>query len=681
MTKLTDEAIELINLIDRCDAVYYDEDKQLIPDDEYDLKKRRLLQLTEKFKGEIPTLSRVGPPFSKDKHRLIVSHGNMMVGSLNDAMNPSEFVAWWPGVPVVASLKVDGLTLVATYDDGRLITAATRGNGEEGEDVTANAVKVAYLPTMLPIPWSGRVRGEVYLPVSTLKAINAELAEEEEDEFANPRNAASGILRSDDGQFADRLEFVAHGYLRDRELIVGHTEIGTFNFLGNTLGLKTPGPALLATLDEALGYHAEITKSRAGLDFWIDGVVFTVNNTTKARAMGVSNKRPKGSIAFKFKAERATTTLASVEWTVKHSGKLTPRGDLLAVKIGGSTVRSVSLFNIEEIRRLGVQIGDEVILQKAGDIIPNLVGVAAEAPGERRKIIEAPNTCPACERPVNQLTTTSGKLTVDIYCINSKCPARVVGLIERFTRSLEIKWIGKELRKALAYEKLVQSPADLYRLSFADLADLKVNGKRLGNSKANSVLREIEAKQNLTIDQFLGSIGIKHLGKRRVEIMRSNWDNSAAEGGLTGGDLDTLHWWLNILPAAANNNALDLFGSATGTPGMIKTIAKEIYEKITLIEALEKVITIIPPVRLSIEPKTNGPLTGRVICLTGKFDQPKAHYHGLIEQKGGTAAKDFGNSVTDLVSADTGKLSSKLKAAKAKGVNVMSVDELENLLT
>ncbi len=668
---LSPEAIRLINLIDRADAVYYDGNSQVMPDDKYDDAKRRLRSMVPE---NHPTLVRVGAPISKDSLRSTIRHARL-IGSLNDAMTPDEFRAWWPDCPTIASLKMDGLTLEVTYVDGQLRSAATRGNGAEGDDVTANAVQVEGLPMTLPIPWSGRVRGEIYLKVSVLKAINQELIEEEEDEFANPRNAASGILRSDDGKYADRLSFTAHNAYSESKAFA--TQSYMFKFLGG-LGFDTPVPCLISDIEEAVTHHAMISDGRAKLDFWIDGVVFTIDNNTVGDALGISNSRPKASIAFKFKAERVDTTLTGVEWTVKHSGKLTPRADLAPIKIAGTVVKSASLFNIEEVNRLAIAIGDLVTLQKAGDIIPQIVGVKELS--SDRKLITVPTTCPICQSPVSRIPSVSGKaFSVDSYCTSPVCPARVMGLIERYVRSLEIKWLGKELIKALCLGGLVKTPADLYRLKDCTLADFKVNGKRVGVSKAESILAEIEAKRNLTVAQLLGSIGIPHLGKRRVEIMQKKWSIAMpAEFNY----LDGANWWVNDLPMAVSGNGLlETYGKATGTPGMIKSIGKAIDARTDLLNDMFRVVEIVStPIAAKAEAKTTGTCVGRTFCLTGKFSNPKTYYHELIALQGGSFEKDFCSKVTDVVSADTSKLTGKLKQAKERGLTVLNEEELTKLI-
>lgn len=684
--KEQEEIIELENFIDRCDAVYYKDNGQVVDDATYDRKKKRLRELAP----HSPSVTRVGPPYSDDEHRLTIKH-DRVIGSLNDAMTPDEFVAWWPKKPCVASLKVDGLTLEVKYLRGRLVTAATRGNGTEGEDVKANASQAWGLPLRLTTNWSGNVRGEIYLPTAKLAEINAELAADEEEPFVNPRNAASGILRSDDGQFADRLQFLAHDVAPAQGEFDTQEEM--FDFLAQNFA--TPMPMVVRTMESALAHHLSVGKMRKSLAYWIDGVVFTVNDNAAGRKMGVSNKRPKASIAFKFPAERATTTLTGVEWTVKHSGKLTPRGDLKPVQIAGTTVKSVSLFNIEEIRRLDIAIGDDVVLQKAGDIIPNVVGLSS--PGQHREMIGVPGSCPVCGKTVGRVSTTGGKLSVDSYCLNDACPARVSGLIERYVRSLEIKGFGKELVNALCVSGGVKTPANLYRLSEADLTDFKVNGKRLGASKAKTLLAEINAKRELTVAQLLGSLGIKHLGKRRVQIMQANWEknlDSLPDGyDAKPDELYDLNWWVNELARTASGAThstssasllLECFGKATGAPGMIRAIAQGIDEKMGIIVNLTDTggvrILFKKKDQTPASAKTEGPLTGRVFCLTGKFSKPKGDYHQAINALGGDHSDEFRSNVTDVVSADTGKLTGKLKKAKDAGINILDEDGLTALL-
>ena len=676
-----DRLTNLRNLIDRADQCYYNENgRGGISDVAYDTLKRDLRDLNpndERF-------SRVGAPVSKDGHRKIVKHARL-IGSLNDAMTEAEFHAWWPG-PCEGSLKMDGLTLENTIVDGVLVTSVTRGDGSEGEDVTANAVQMQGLPRQLAAKFTGQVRGEVYLRVSDLEAINKTLIEEGEEPYENVRNAASGIIRSDDGRFADRLMFAAHGINDPSGGLCIDRHFRAYNAL-KLLGFAVVETCYCETVYEAVAYYKAVEQRRPALDFWIDGVVFLMNDLGAFAAAGVVNKRPKGGIAFKFPPEEAVTELKDVVLTVGHTGKIIPTAVLEPVRIGGTTVSSALLNNWEEIRRLGVVFHDKVVVVKAGDIIPKIIRVAeqylAGAANDCRSFeISQPRECPVCKGAVGKNVNTDGSQTADLYCQNPECSAKSTGKIARWVKSLDIKGLGDEVLDALTAGP-VKTIADLYMLRLLktqtgwDLADMPINDKRLGNRRAASILAEIEKTRALTIDQFLGSLGIKHLGKRRVELIREAWRKLHKE--LFFGDLskllDSPEGWCSHRIGSSVGILVEN-SDLLGIPGIAVEIQNDLYAKRPLIDELLKHISI-----KSQTPKpavTSGPLVGKVFAFTGF--RPDDDLAAKVTAAGGTIAEDLSKTCTHLVQADASKESSKTKKAKGWGLAVIGKDQLLALL-
>lgn len=689
----------LQNQIDRADQCYYNENgRGGITDQAYDTMKHELRALAPNDER----VSRVGAPISKDNHRKIVKHARL-IGSLKDAMTEAEFVAWWPG-PSMGSLKIDGLTVENNYVDGTLTTSVTRGDGTEGEDVTANAIQMTGLPRLLPAKFTGQVRGEAYMKVSDLEAVNAKLAMEGGEPYENVRNAASGIIRSTDGRFADFLCFVAHGIEDPSGGLCIDRHFRAYNAL-KLLGFEVVENLFCETLDEALAYYHAVHQRRPSLDFWIDGTVFLLNDLDAFKKMGVTNKRPKGGIAFKFEPEEAVTTLEDVAITVGHTGRIVPTAVLKPVRIGGTTVSNALLNNWEEIDRLGVVIHDKVVVIKAGDIIPKIIRVHERfldgSTNDRRSFeIVQPQTCPVCGGKVDKNTNTSGEVSVDLYCQNPECEAKTTGKIARWIKSLDIKGVGDEVLAAMVtYDvitpfandsqithKLVRDVADLYRLhAWEDaLAEMPINGKRLGERRAKSILAEIEKTRTLTIDEFVGSLGVAGLGKRKVEIIRKAYRQEVERRNTPPNSasydidlLDRVDGWLTD----EEGSVLEQWGDRLGITNVCVAIQKELNAKKALICDLVQYITIkAPETAPVIAAQTTGPLVGRIFCLTGKFTEAKAIFHEKIIALGGQIREDLDIDVTDLVSADTGRETSKTKKAKKKGLPIHDEQGLKTLL-
>src|ERR1035437_10050551 len=377
--------IQLQNSVDRCDQCYYNENNRGgISDDEYNSMKREL----KKLAPDCEQVKRVGAPISKSNHRKIVKHARL-IGSLNDAMTLAEFRAWWPG-PCMGSLKIDGLTIENNYVDGVLVTSVTRGDGSKGEDVTANAIQMMGLPRQLASKFTGQVRGEAYMKTSNLEAINDLLEVEGGEPYANVRNATSGIIRSTDGRFSGMLNFAAHGICDPKNGLCIDRHFRAYQALA-LLGFDVVETVYCETLEQAIEYHASVARRRAALGFWIDGVVFLINDMDAFKSAGVTNKRPKGGIAFKFPPTEVITTLNDVFVTVGHTGRLVPTAVLEPVEIDNTTVSNALLCNWEEIKRLDIALGDRVVVAKAGDIIPKIIRLVEK---DERTIEERESVAP-----------------------------------------------------------------------------------------------------------------------------------------------------------------------------------------------------------------------------------------------------------------------------------------------
>jgi len=510
---------------------YYYSGKPIMGDAEYDALEDRLRLLAPSD----PLFALVGSPVPPDSILTKARH-SIPMGSQNKVNSEAEFRTWAEkseGSAFHASLKGDGASAAAYYEDGLLRRVISRGDGEVGEDITANAIRFKGLPAWAGtagLGFTGAVRFEVILTVADWTAIDPARSK-------NPRNAGNGIMGRKNGDQSEYLS--AYAFDLDESSRGGPRGLSTEHEKARRLaelGFNLMPQKLCATVEEAVAYFEEVTAKRESLPFWIDGVVFRMNDLDLQDRLGVTSGRPKGQIAWKFDSSGAQTKLIGVVISGGHTGSIVPTGQLQPVDIGGTTVSSVSLVNFDEIRRLDLAVGDSVWVIKANDIIPKIVQVTARPP--ERQPIQVPSSCPFCRASVGWRINSGGGEGAILECKSASCPKKLSGKIGRWISSLDILGIGDVVLEALIEQLHIEDAADLYTLHrrFEALAAMSTHAERdlrLGDKRTASILAAIEAKRILSLGQFLGSLGIEHLGKRRVELMIA-----AAQG-----ELDTLVDW------------------------------------------------------------------------------------------------------------------------------------------
>jgi DNA ligase (NAD+) len=681
----------LCTMIDRADACYYNGTESGIVDSIYDEWKEEL----RKRDPSNRRLSSVGAPPHKDSILTKQMHLGFM-GSQNKATNPDEFKAWYKSVgepEVYCNPKIDGGSLRSYYNDGDLRVAITRGDGKVGEDITANAVKFVQFPTQCPNDFTGSVRGEAVL-------FKKEWDKLDPDHTGNPRNIGCGIIQRSDGKQSEYIHFLAFDVVYEQmakntdaqqALATEENKIQLLKDLGFEV---IDGGFVCRDLEEILEYFAEVEDNRADYPYWIDGVVIKINDLKKQDSLGISGGRPKGQISFKFEPEKGKSVLRKVVLSVGHTGAIIPTGEFDPVRLGGTTVTNALLCNWDNITSLDVAIGDTVIVHKGGEIIPQIVGVE-KRPKDREPIPE-PLECPECGGRAARRLNSDGKAGAVTECTNTECDAKVVGKLKRWIKSLDIKGLGDELINALSEQGIVSTVPDLYRLKDGwgelegtgktkakkHLGCLQVNGRNFGRKNAVSVLEEIEKAKTLTIDQLLGSLGIKHLGKRRVQIIREAASRLPdIKSGHEHYNPSNLHFWLsNDEPESDAHlfSNLVCYADELGIPSIAESIQKGIDAKRQLIqELLELGVTLVAPEI----PKaiTGGKLSGQFFCLTGVMSRSRKEIASDIAAAGGTAVDDVKAGVK-LVQADTSSVSSKSKKAIKLGCDVISEDELMEML-
>ena len=646
----------LCDLIDKADYAYYIKGTTNVEDALYDQWKVRLAQLDPTN----PRLASVGAKVS-ETHLQKRAH-SIPMGSQTKALNKQEFDQWYHSLKLSgsndlfhASYKMDGGSFSFEYKAGRLVAAISRGDGLTGEDITINALKFQGLPTNCKldgIPFTGFVRGEVVLQLEDWVQVDPE-------KLSNPRNCAVGIARRKNGEQSEMLTVYAFGIYNESGKHLSKSETLQIAKL-QALGFNTV-PTFTGDIAQVWAFFQETGKKRSTLSYWIDGVVIKLDDITQQIQQGQTDNRPKGQTAIKFEAEGAVTTLRMIEVSVGSTGSIVPVGYFDPVQIGGTTISCATLCNWDNIKELNLGLNDEIYVIKAGDIIPRIMEVRKKAVPSVP--IAVPSFCPMCMQRTGKKANVSGEESTTLYCLNPNCKSKVTGYIERYLSSLNILGIGEALINSLVKDLGVKDIADLYTLHLQPeaLANLTLGDKvRFGEKRADKVLAAIDATRQLTLSQFLGSLGIFGLGKRRVTLIQD----------AVPGELDTIEDWLS--------GKLVQLATQASIPNIAQRIHNELQQNEQLIiKILANGVTIIKTDKPS---KTQANPNAYTICITGSLSKPKSYYWDAISKAGHISTDDFNKNVTHLVAADPNGTSSKLKKARTMNIPILSELELNQLL-
>jgi DNA ligase (NAD+) len=513
---------------------YYVLDNPSIPDADYDQLFQQLKQIEQQYPelvtADSPT-QRVGAaPLSKFGQ---ISHQVAML-SLDNAFDADDFAAFYKRMAdridasrdfeFCAEPKLDGLAVSIRYEQGLLVQAATRGDGFTGEDITANVKTIRAVPLKLfgEVPAVLEVRGEVFMPLAGFEAMNNKARASGDKVFANPRNAAAGSLRQLDPKIADSrpLMFYAYavGALEDpTELLDSKSHHARLQQL-KSWGLPVcPEIRHVTGLQAALDYQQSILAKRAALPYEIDGVVLKVDDLAQQQALGFVARAPRWAIAFKFPAQEKTTTLLDVEFQVGRTGSITPVARLEPVLVGGVTVSNATLHNQDEINRLGVKVGDTVIVRRAGDVIPQIVSVVLEERPESARDILFPTACPVCQSSIERVEGEAvARCTGGLYCAAQQKEA-LKHFVSR--KAMDIEGLGDKIIEQLVEQKLVKTPADIFRLDMPALVGLE----RMGEKLALKLLKSIEDSKQTTLPRFIYSLGIREVGEATALNLASHF--------------------------------------------------------------------------------------------------------------------------------------------------------------
>ena len=521
---------ELKEQLNRWSHEYYVEDKPTATDAEYDKAYHELVALEvehpEFVTADSPT-QRVGGEVLDQFQK--VTHTNPML-SLSNAFSKEDLEEFDSrlrkltnrAIEYVCELKIDGLSIALTYQNGQFVLGATRGDGTTGEDVTGNVRTIKSVPLSLKEPWNIEVRGECYMPKKAFVALNQSREEEGLEFFANPRNAAAGSLRQLDSKIAAKRNLSVFLYSSpsveelnvstQEELLEKMAEIG---FVTNSERLKCQ------TIDEVWNYIETIASKRPDLPYEIDGMVIKVNDFATQEEIGFTVKAPRWAIAYKFPAEEAQTVVRDIEWTVGRTGVVTPTAVMDPVQLAGTTVRRASLHNIDLIKERDIRLEDTVVIHKAGDIIPEVTRVILEKRPETSQPYEFPTTCPVCHEKLEHLEEE-----VAIRCLNPKCPAQLTEGLSHFVsrNAMNMSGIGPRVIKQLFEEGLVMDVADLYKLTLDQLLALD----KVQQKSAENILEAIEKSKENSLERLLTGLGIRHVGTKAAKELAQHFKTMTA---------------------------------------------------------------------------------------------------------------------------------------------------------
>ncbi len=668
--------------INQHDIAYHQNDTPIISDGDYDALRRSLAALETAY----PTLKTGASPsnavgaapsgkFAKAKHAVsMLSLSNAFeagdvaefVARIRKFLNLSESTT----LEFTAEPKIDGLSISLRYENGILVQAATRGDGAVGENVTANACEIASIPQQLNNCPFGvfEVRGEIYMTHSEFAALNARQLAEDGAVFSNPRNAAAGSLRQQDAMItrARPLHFFAYAW-GEVEGLPAKTQFDVVRTF-NSWGLPTnPLMSLCETVEQMLERYRDIESRRASLGYDIDGVVYKLNDLALQERLGFVSRSPRWAIAHKFSAEQATTILEAIDIQVGRTGALTPVARLRPVTVGGVVVSNATLHNEDEIARKDVRVGDTVVVQRAGDVIPQVVSVMLDKRPNSATAFEFPVLCPVCGSHAEREIKTTGKIDAVRRCMGGLvCAAQQVERLKHFVsrNAFDIEGMGDKIVEEFHKAGLVKKPQDIFTLETRDIAagGLLQKQEGWGVSSAANLFAAISAGREIALDRFIFALGIRHVGETTARVLaRAYGDAQIFRGQMV---------------AAGQSDNNDAWTELISHDGIGETVAEAIVQffaeahNIEVVDALLHEVKALPLQGV----QTQSPVSGKTVVFTGALERFTREEAKATAERLGAKVAGSVSKKTDILIAGPGA-GSKLKDAEKHGVKVLSEAE------
>lgn len=665
---------------------YYELDRPDISDADYDALFTELRALErehpELVTPDSPTQRVGGAPSGKFPK---VRHAVPML-SLANAFTPEDVAGFIDRVrrflkldaaepiELTAEPKIDGLSLSLRYERGVLVRGATRGDGTEGEDVTANVRRVKDIRQKMRgrgAPEVCEVRGEVYMTRSAFLELNQEQSAAGRTVFANPRNSAAGSLRQlDPDVTASRpLRFLAYAW-GEMSAMPADTQWGMLQWLEQCGFPTNPLSRLCRSLDELLAFHHDIELQRATLDYDIDGVVYKVNRLDWQRRLGFVGRDPRWALAHKFPAQKAVTVVNAIELQVGRTGALTPVAKLVPVNVGGVVVSNATLHNEDYIRELDVRIGDTVTIQRAGDVIPQVLGVVPERRPEHARPFAFPKTCPCpLASPVVRDVTAAGKESAISRCSGElACPHQRIEHLRHFVsrRAFDIEGLGEKQINLFYEQRWIAEPADIFTLEARNDAIKLQEHEGFGETSVRNLFAAIRARRTISLERFIFSLGIRHVGETTARSLARGYGNyhafREACRHLAEGNADARQE-LDAMDQIGDTviESLTSYFSEPHNTGMVDRLAKEVH----ILEAER--------------PAAESPIAGKTIVFTGRLEQMTRDEAKALAERLGASVSGSVSKKTDLVVAGP-EAGSKLTKANDLGVKVLDEAQFLELL-
>ena len=652
-----EEIEKLRKEIEYHNKLYYEQDEPEISDYEYDKLTQRLKKLEKEHPELIVKSSPTQKIGGKTKNIFTQVVHDVQMQSLQDVFSLGEVEEFVDKVKeeykdqtrFCVETKIDGLSVSLEYVDGVLVRGSTRGDGFVGEDVTQNIKMIKDIPQRLSSNDTIEVRGEVYLPRKEFEKINEELMANNKQQLSNPRNAAAGTLRQLDSELVKKRNLSIFVFnVQKGKSFSSHYE--SLDYL-NKLGIKTIAVRYLcSTKEEVINAIKKIGNMRDELEYDIDGAVVKVDNLLIRQEMGQTVKVPKWAVAYKYPPEQKETKVLDIALQVGRTGQVTPVVILEPVRVAGSIISKTTLHNFDFMREKDIRIGDTVIIQKAGDVIPEVDRVLKEKRDGTQKEFEIPKVCPVCGEELEKEESE-----VALRCTNSECPAQIYRSITHFVSRdcMDISGMGEAIVDALIDKNLLKDVADIYSLKFEDFMSLE----GFKEKSSQNLVDAVEKSKSNSLDKLLFGLGIRHIGKRAAKILSENFDDI-----------------YKVKEASVEQlNSLEDFGNI---------MAESVYEFFRkpqtniIIEKLDKAGV---NLKGNKKQKKSEILLGKTVCVTGSFDNySRNDIVSMIEENSGKASSSVSKKTSFLIAGESA--GSKLNKANELGIEVLSIDDFIKII-